>query len=82
MKISTCKTGSFASKEIADFVAANGSEFDVFNANINWVQSTLNRGVFATRGSQQRFGFDLALPGSGLEYYKMTYSAQHLTRAI
>jgi outer membrane protein insertion porin family len=72
------KTGSFASKEIADFVADNGLQFDVFTANINWVKSTLNRGVFATRGSQQRFGFDLALPGSGLEYYKMTYSGQYL----
>jgi outer membrane protein insertion porin family len=72
------KTGSFASKEIADFVADNGLQFDVFTANINWVKSTLNRGVFATRGSQQRFGFDVALPGSGLEYYKMTYSGQYL----
>ena len=74
------ETGSFASKEISDFVAANGSQFDVFNANINWVKSTLNRGVFATRGTSQRFGIDLALPGSGLEYYKMTYSGQHLRK--
>ena len=72
------QTGIFASKEIADFVRDNGSEFDSINANVNWVMSTLNRGVFATRGSQQRFGLDVALPGSGLEYYKMTYSAQHL----
>ena len=72
------KTGSFASKEIAEFVDANGLKFDVYNANINWVKSTLNRGVFATRGSQQRFGLDVALPGSGLEYYKMTYSGQYL----
>ena len=35
------KTGSFASKEIADFVAANGLKFDVFNANINWVNQRL-----------------------------------------
>jgi len=72
------KTGSYASKEIADFVAANGLQFDVFSANVNWIKSTLNRGVFATRGSSQRLGFDLALPGSGLEYYKVTYSAQYL----
>ncbi|MGB0449932.1 MAG: outer membrane protein assembly factor BamA [Porticoccaceae bacterium] len=72
------ETGSFASKEISDFIAANGSQFDVFNANINWVKSTLNRGVFATRGTSQRVAVNLALPGSGLEYYKMTYSGQHL----
>ncbi len=72
------ETGSFASKEISDFVSGNGSQFDVFNANINWVKSTLNRGVFATRGTSQRLGLDLTLPGSGLEYFKTTYSAQHL----
>ena len=72
------ETGSFASKEISDFVTDNGSQFDVFNANINWVKSTLNRGVFATRGTSQRLGLDLTLPGSGLEYFKTTYSAQHL----
>ena len=68
------ETGSFASKEISDFVTDNGSQFDVFNANINWVKSTLNRGVFATRGTSQRLGLDLTLPGSGLEYFKTTYS--------
>ncbi|MDG1819148.1 MAG: outer membrane protein assembly factor BamA [Porticoccaceae bacterium] len=72
------ETGSFASKEISDFVTDNGSQFDVFNANINWVKSTLNRGVFATRGTSQRVGLDITLPGSGLEYFKTTYSAQHL----
>ena len=74
------QTGSFASQEISDFVAANGSDFDVFNANVNWVKSTLNRGVFATRGTSQRLGADIALPGSGLEYYKITYSGQHLRK--
>ena len=74
------ETGSFASKEISDFVAENGSEFDVFNANISWIKSTLNRGVFATRGSSQRLGVDIALPGSGLEYFKMTYSSQYLRK--
>ena len=72
------KTGVFASKEIADFIDANGSQFDVFSANLNWIKSTLNRGVFATRGVSQRLGLDVALPGSGLEYYKATYSGQYL----
>ncbi len=72
------KTGAFASKEIADFVRDNGTQFDVFTANINWIKSTLNRGVFATRGSSQRASLDVALPGSGLEYYKATYATQYL----
>ena len=72
------KTGAFASREISDFVEANGKNFDVFSFNINWAKSTLNRGIFATRGASQRLGIDLALPGSGLEYYKVNYNAEYL----
>ena len=72
------KTGSYASKEIADFVNSNGNNFDVFSLNVNWIKSTLNRGIFATRGNSQRFGVSVALPGSGLEYYKVTYSGEYL----
>lgn len=71
-------SGKYDSKEISEFVAENGNDFDIVSANVNWVQSTLNRGVFATRGTMQRISADLALPGSGLEYYKITYKAQHL----
>ena len=71
-------SGTYDSKEISEFVTENGTNFDVVSGNVNWVQSTLNRGVFATRGTMQRISADLALPGSGLEYYKITYKAQHL----
>ena len=71
-------SGTYDSKEISEFVTENGTSFDVVSGNVNWVQSTLNRGVFATRGTMQRISADLALPGSGLEYYKITYKAQHL----
>ena len=79
------RTGAFASREISDFVEDNGSNFDVFSFNVNWAKSTLNRGIFATRGASQRLSVDLALPGSGLEYYKVNYNAEYLrglTRAL
>lgn len=72
------RSGNYSSREIRDFIAANGDNFDVFNLNLNWSKSTLNRGMFATRGASQRVALNLALPGSGLEYYKMTYSGQYL----
>ena len=72
------ETGRYASSEIAAFVDENGTDFDTVNFNINWVRSTLNRGVFATRGTSQRLGMDVSVPGSGLEYYKLTYSGQYL----
>jgi outer membrane protein insertion porin family len=70
--------GAYASQEIRNFIDTNGSKFDVFNLNLNWRKSTLNRGMFATRGTSQRLALNVALPGSGLEYYKATYKGQYL----
>jgi outer membrane protein insertion porin family len=67
-----------SSPVIEDFVAANGDWFRSVNFNVNWVKSTLNRGIFATRGTSQRLSADVAMPGSGLEYFKLTYKASHL----
>jgi outer membrane protein insertion porin family len=72
------RSGNYSSREIRDFIEANGNTFDVFNLNLNWSKSTLNRGMFATRGASQRVALNFALPGSGLEYYKMTYKGQYL----
>ncbi|MEC8469916.1 MAG: outer membrane protein assembly factor BamA [Pseudomonadota bacterium] len=71
--------GDYVSSQIIeDFVSANGNWFKSVNFNLNWVKSTLNRGIFATRGTSQRLGLDLSMPGSGLEYYKITYKGSHL----
>ena len=70
--------GNYASQEIRNFIDTNGSNFDVFNLNLNWRKSTLNRGIFATRGTSQSLALNIALPGSGLEYYKATYKGQYL----
>ena len=67
-----------SSPVIEDFVAANGDWFRSVNFNVNWVKSTLNRGIFATRGTSQRLSADVAMPGSGVEYFKLTYKASHL----
>ena len=71
--------GDYVSSQIIeDFVSANGNWFKSVNFNLNWVKSTLNRGIFATRGTSQRLGLDLSMPGSGLEYYKVTYKGSYL----
>jgi len=67
-----------SSPVIEEFVAANGDWFRSVNFNVNWVKSTLNRGIFATRGTSQRLSVDVSIPGSGLEYFKLTYKASHL----
>jgi outer membrane protein insertion porin family len=72
------RSGYYSSGVIRDFIRDNGSGFDVFNVNLNWSRSTLNRGMFATRGTSQRLALNLALPGSDMEYYKATYKGQYL----
>ncbi len=71
--------GDYTSSESIDrFISENGNWFKSVNLNVNWVKSTLNRGIFATRGTSQRIGIDAAFPGSGLEYFKVTYKGSHL----
>ncbi|MCK9505448.1 MAG: outer membrane protein assembly factor BamA [Porticoccaceae bacterium] len=69
--------GSFTSLEIEDFVNTNGDQYDMFSFSVNLVKSTLNRGVFATRGHSQRLGLEVTVPGSDAEYYKLSYSGQY-----
>ncbi len=73
----TIDLGTFTSQEIEDFVGTNGDQYNIFSFNLNVMQSTLNKGIFATRGVSQRLGFDLAAPASDVEYYKLSYSGQY-----
>lgn len=59
------------------FVDENGDHFSGFLLNLNWSESTLNRGVLATRGRSQRASMEVSLPGGELEYYKLQYNAQY-----
>ncbi len=68
--------GFFAVEEISEFIANEDSVYDEFITTFSWRQSRLNRGVFATRGSQQSLGLEVALPGSDLGYYKLSYNGQ------
>ena len=58
------------------FIDKYGSEFHNAIANITWSRRTLNRGVLATRGNSQSLSFEAAIPGSDLQYYKLTYDGQ------
>lgn len=69
-------TGGLAAQLVNDFVAEYGKSISTYTATVAWNQNTLNRGVFATKGVSQRVGFDLALPGSDVDYFKLSYSGQ------
>ncbi|GAB3379276.1 outer membrane protein assembly factor BamA [Spongiibacter taiwanensis] len=58
------------------FLDKFGSEFDNYTIGTSYRRSTLNRGIFATRGSSQTVGISVAVPGSDLEFFKVNYEGQ------
>ncbi len=68
--------GAFAAQEISDFIDKNGEEAYNFKVNLSWSKSTLNRGIFADRGSAQSLALEVAVPGSDLQFYKINYTAE------
>lgn len=51
-------------------------DFLTFNLNLGWSYNTLNRPMFPTSGMSHRLNGEIALPGSDVEFQKITYDAQ------
>ena len=51
-------------------------DYLTYNLNLGWSYNTLNRPVFPTSGMSHRVNGEIALPGSDVEYQKITYDAQ------
>lgn len=56
------------------FVDRNGDTFDNFTITGNWFRNTLNRGQLANDGALHQFGLEITLPGSDLQYARLSYS--------
>ena len=69
-------TGYYSAQEIAEFIDDNGRDSLNFKLNLSWQKSTLNRGIFADRGTSSQLSFEAAIPGSGLEFYKVRYAGE------
>lgn len=76
LKHTALKTSDFSSTEITDFIRDNGDKFITLSTAIGWTHDTLNRAVFPSAGGQQRFSALATIPGSDLEYYKVSYKHQ------
>ena len=67
-----------SSAQIAqDFVARYGSSNTNLKATAGWAHDTLDSTLLPTKGSLQRASLEIAIPGSDVEYYKLTYLAGH-----
>ena len=51
-------------------------DFLTYMLNLGWSYNTLNRPIFPTSGMSHRVGLEVGLPGSDVEYQKVTYDAQ------
>ncbi len=68
--------GRFPAQEITEFLERNGDDFLNFKLNLGWQSSTLNRGLFPTRGRSQVLGLQASVPGSDLEFWKVSYRGE------
>ncbi|MEN9756896.1 MAG: outer membrane protein assembly factor BamA [Pseudomonadota bacterium] len=91
-KHTTLKTTDYSSDQIRNFLECESTQpcsyvantnFDAqsksyltFSPSIGWTHDTLNRAIFPNKGGQQRLSALATVPGSDLEYYKMSYKHQ------
>lgn len=70
---------------IISFLDTNTDEFDIYKLTLGWTHDTRNRTIFADDGLLVSASNTVALPGSGLEYYKVDLRAmkfQPVTRDL
>jgi outer membrane protein insertion porin family len=63
------------SVDVTLFLAENDGQtrYNSLTLNTSFSHDTRNRTVFANAGSQQTIGMNMTVPGSDLEYYKISY---------
>ncbi len=71
-------TGTDTATEVLEFLEDNGNGYNVLSLDFALVHDTRDRTVFATRGNRQQLGFEFALPGLDLQYYKALYQFEQL----
>lgn len=63
--------------EIIDFLDEYGNTSNEVTLAIGWIHNTFNRMVFPEEGLQQSASITATAPGSHLEYYRASYTAQY-----
>ena len=53
------------------FIDTEGDSFLNLKGSIGWSESTLNKGVLATRGHSQSLVLETTTPGSDLSFFKL-----------
>ncbi|MFV5519273.1 outer membrane protein assembly factor BamA [Acinetobacter towneri] len=69
-------TNNICNGSLVDFDDKFKGDFLTYNLNLGWSYNTLNRPIFPTTGMSHRVNGEIALPGSDVEFQKVTYDAQ------
>jgi len=64
-------TTSLTPQSVIDFLDVNTSQFNIYKLTLGWTHDTRNRTIFANNGLLVSLSNTIALPGSGLTYYKV-----------
>lgn len=67
-----------SSDEILEFLQDNGTVFTNYELRTGWARDTRDRTIFARRGMLNRVNFDITVPGSDLQFYRLTYQHQQM----
>lgn len=67
------KETSESPNEVIDFIDQHGNDYNTVKLTGSWAHDTRNKALFADDGGLQRLSVETALPGSGLQYYKLGY---------
>lgn len=59
-----------------DFLEANTDEFNALKINTSWSFDSRNKAIFPDEGGYLNFGLESAVPGSGVEFYKVNVQGQ------
>ena len=65
--------GSNPAQYQKDFITANGNKYTQIPGNLSYVHDTRDRSIFPTKGQKHRVSLQAALPGSDLQYQKLSY---------
>jgi outer membrane protein insertion porin family len=71
--------------QVTGFIAKHGDSFDDLVLTGSWSHDSRNKILFTDTGGLQSISLETTTPGSGLEYYKLTYQQQRfipLTREL
>src|SRR3989344_1430835 len=68
-------TNTSSAQVAQDFVAQHGSSNTVPKITLGWSHDPLDSLLLPTSGTLQRFTAEISIPGTDIEYYKLTYLA-------